>query len=67
MGEYSDQNVVITGGSSGMGFALAKLLAEGGARVVITGRSQTTLGPARDPGQRDESRPHRYGNSGKLR
>ena len=26
MGEYSDKNVVITGGSSGMGLALAELL-----------------------------------------
>jgi NAD(P)-dependent dehydrogenase (short-subunit alcohol dehydrogenase family) len=31
-----------------MGFALAKLLADGGARVVITGRSQATLDAARE-------------------
>jgi NAD(P)-dependent dehydrogenase (short-subunit alcohol dehydrogenase family) len=48
MGKYSDKNAVITGGSSGMGFALAKLLADGGARVVITGRSQATLDAARE-------------------
>lgn len=48
MGEYSDKNVVITGGGSGMGFALAKLLVEGGARVVITGRSQAALDTARE-------------------
>lgn len=48
MGEYSDKNVVITGGGSGMGFALAKLLVEGGARVVITGRAQATLDTAQE-------------------
>ncbi|TWF75901.1 NAD(P)-dependent dehydrogenase (short-subunit alcohol dehydrogenase family) [Pseudonocardia hierapolitana] len=45
---YSDKNAVITGGGSGMGFALAKLLVDGGARVVITGRSQATLDAARE-------------------
>ncbi|MGW2841508.1 SDR family oxidoreductase [Streptomyces sp. NPDC001493] len=48
MGRYSDKNVVITGGSSGMGFALAELLVRGGARVVITGRSRATLDAARE-------------------
>jgi NAD(P)-dependent dehydrogenase (short-subunit alcohol dehydrogenase family) len=48
MGKYSDKNVVITGGGSGMGFAMAKLLVDGGARVVITGRSQATLDAARE-------------------
>ncbi|MFD6949588.1 short-chain dehydrogenase [Nocardiopsis sp. TSRI0078] len=48
MDKYSGKNVVITGGGSGMGFALAKLLVDGGARVVITGRSQDTLDAARE-------------------
>ena len=48
MGKYSDKNVVITGGGSGIGFAMAQLLVNGGARVVITGRSQTTLDAARE-------------------
>lgn len=48
MGRYSDKNVVITGGSSGMGFAMAKLLADDGARVLITGRSRATLDAARE-------------------
>nr|WP_147255034.1 SDR family oxidoreductase [Pseudonocardia hierapolitana] len=48
MDMYSDKNAVITGGGSGMGFALAKLLVDGGARVVITGRSQATLDAARE-------------------
>ncbi|ONK12994.1 SDR family oxidoreductase [Streptomyces sp. MP131-18] len=43
---YSGKNVVITGGSSGIGFATAQLLVDAGARVVITGRSQTTLDAA---------------------
>ncbi len=45
---YSDKNAVITGGGAGMGFALAKLLVDDGARVVITGRSQATLDAARE-------------------
>jgi len=48
MGAYSDKNAVITGGGSGIGFATAKLLADGGARVLITGRSQATLDAARE-------------------
>jgi len=47
MGIYGDKNIVITGGSSGMGFAMAKRLSDGGARVMITGRSQETLDAAR--------------------
>jgi NAD(P)-dependent dehydrogenase (short-subunit alcohol dehydrogenase family) len=48
MGRYSDKNVVITGGGSGIGFAMAALLVDGGARVLITGRSQATLDTARE-------------------
>ncbi|MQY22320.1 SDR family oxidoreductase [Nocardia macrotermitis] len=47
MSRYQDKNVVITGGGSGMGFAMAKLLVDDGARVLITGRSQPTLDAAR--------------------
>ncbi|QWF83340.1 SDR family oxidoreductase [Amycolatopsis sp. CA-230715] len=43
---YRDKNALITGGGSGMGFATAKMLVDGGARVVITGRSQVTLDTA---------------------
>ncbi|OOC54839.1 MULTISPECIES: SDR family oxidoreductase [Nocardiopsis] len=46
MDQYSGKNAVITGGGSGMGLAMAGLLVEGGARVVITGRSQATLDAA---------------------
>ncbi|MEU9635607.1 SDR family oxidoreductase [Streptomyces tendae] len=48
MGIYSNRNAVITGGGSGMGLAMAELLVAGGARVVITGRSQATLDAARE-------------------
>lgn len=45
-GRYRDKNALITGGGSGMGFATAKLLVDGGARVMLTGRSQATLDTA---------------------
>lgn len=48
MGRYSGKKAAITGGSSGIGFAVATLLADGGARVLITGRSETALDAARD-------------------
>lgn len=37
---------VITGGNSGIGYSTAKLFAEEGATVIITGRDQTTLDAA---------------------
>ncbi|GAA3541798.1 SDR family oxidoreductase [Amycolatopsis ultiminotia] len=48
MGKYDGKRVVITGGSSGFGFTTAKALADGGARVLITGRTEATLDSARD-------------------
>lgn len=48
MGRYDGKNVVITGGSSGFGLETAKLLADGGARVLITGRTQQRLDAARE-------------------
>jgi len=48
MGNYDGRNVVITGGSSGLGLATAKLFADGGARVLITGRTQAALDAARE-------------------
>ena len=39
MENYEGKVVVITGGTSGLGLALAKNLGERGARIVITGRN----------------------------
>ncbi len=46
MGTYDGRTAVITGGSSGVGLATAQLLVDGGARVLITGRTQATLDAA---------------------
>ena len=43
MERYEDKKAVITGGASGMGLATAKMLIDGGARVLVTGRSQASL------------------------
>jgi NAD(P)-dependent dehydrogenase (short-subunit alcohol dehydrogenase family) len=43
MKRYQDKKVVIVGGTSGMGLATAKMLLDGGARVVVTGRSKEGL------------------------
>ncbi len=43
MERYKDKKVVIIGGTSGMGLATAKMLLDGGARVVVTGRSKAGL------------------------
>ncbi|RFB76587.1 SDR family oxidoreductase [Methylovirgula sp. 4M-Z18] len=47
MAPYQDKNVVILGGTSGMGLATAKKLLDGGARVLVTGRSQAGLDSAK--------------------
>ena len=36
MGRYDGKNVVITGGSSGLGLAAARHLVDEGARVLVT-------------------------------
>ncbi|WP_423396507.1 hypothetical protein [Burkholderia sp. LMG 21824] len=43
MNRYQDKKGVMIGGTSGMGFATAKMLLDGGARVLVTGRSQAGL------------------------
>ena len=42
------RRAIVTGGSSGIGFATARQLLEEGARVLITGRDQAKLDKARD-------------------
>lgn len=46
MGKHENKNVVITGGSSGLGLTVARLLVDEGARVLVTGRTQKTLDAA---------------------
>ncbi|GAA1934922.1 SDR family oxidoreductase [Kitasatospora viridis] len=46
MTTYHGKKIVITGGSSGIGLATARLFVDGGARVLITGRSRATLDAA---------------------
>lgn len=41
--DLAGSRVVVTGGSSGIGLALARVLAEAGGSVVITGRSEARL------------------------
>src|SRR5271155_1860968 len=48
MGRYEAKRAVIIGGTSGMGLATAKMLLDGGARVLVTGRSQAGLESAQN-------------------
>ena len=43
MKQYEGKKVVIIGGTSGMGLGTAKMLLDGGARVLVTGRSKEGL------------------------
>ncbi|MFD6418511.1 SDR family oxidoreductase [Streptomyces sp. NPDC060194] len=46
MSRYKDRKAVVIGGTTGIGLAVAKRLAEGGARVLVTGRSEANLDQA---------------------
>jgi len=46
MERYEGKKVVIIGGTSGIGLATAKMLVDGRARVLVTGRSQAGLDSA---------------------
>jgi len=45
--DYAGKRVVITGGTSGIGLATARLLADGRARVLVTGRTPSSLETAK--------------------
>jgi NAD(P)-dependent dehydrogenase (short-subunit alcohol dehydrogenase family) len=47
MGRYDGTTVLITGGTSGIGLATARLLRDEGARVVVTGRGPGSIDVAR--------------------
>ena len=47
MSRFSNKNVLITGGSSGIGLATAKRVTEEGGRVLVTGRSEDHLKDAK--------------------
>lgn len=44
--DLSDTRVVITGGTKGIGFGIASVFAQAGARVAVTGRSQAGVDAA---------------------
>lgn len=45
--KYANKSAVISGGSTGIGFGVAKALVGHGARVLITGRDERALEAAR--------------------
>ncbi|TCM48390.1 putative oxidoreductase [Rhizobium sp. PP-F2F-G48] len=45
--KLTDNTILITGGASGIGFALARLLSEKGNHVIVCGRSQASLDKAK--------------------
>ncbi|MFC9893239.1 SDR family oxidoreductase [Nocardia sp. NPDC127579] len=47
MNVYAGKKAVVTGGTHGMGLAIAQALLDGGAEVVLTGRNERTLEQAR--------------------
>lgn len=54
MSRFSGKKAVISGGTHGMGFAIARALLDGGADVLLTGRNERNIEAAREalPGAR---------------
>lgn len=50
MGRYDGKRALVTGGSSGIGLSIARLLAAEGARVMITGRTAAAPAAASEEG-----------------
>jgi NAD(P)-dependent dehydrogenase (short-subunit alcohol dehydrogenase family) len=50
MGKFEGKRALVTGGSSGIGLSIARLLTAGGARVMVTGRTEATLERAGEEG-----------------
>ncbi|ATL68024.1 SDR family oxidoreductase [Nocardia terpenica] len=50
MGRFEEKRALVTGGSSGIGLSIARLLAAEGARVMITGRTAAALDAASTAG-----------------
>jgi NAD(P)-dependent dehydrogenase (short-subunit alcohol dehydrogenase family) len=48
VGKYADKKAVITGGTIGMGRAIAEALLEEGGQVLVTGRTEANLKAARE-------------------
>jgi NAD(P)-dependent dehydrogenase (short-subunit alcohol dehydrogenase family) len=48
LAQYDGKRAVITGGTSGIGLATAKLLVDEGARVLVTGRTKAGIDNARE-------------------
>ncbi len=48
MGRLNAKDILVTGGTTGIGFACAKLFREEGARISITGRSEDSLAAAKE-------------------
>jgi NAD(P)-dependent dehydrogenase (short-subunit alcohol dehydrogenase family) len=48
MEPYNGKSAVVTGDTSGLGLATARLLLARGARVLVTGRSEASLDQARE-------------------
>jgi NAD(P)-dependent dehydrogenase (short-subunit alcohol dehydrogenase family) len=47
---FENKVVLVSGGSSGIGFAIARAFREQGARVTVTGLTEAELAPAREAG-----------------